>query len=59
MLEFAVFLIGAYFQTVCIGDVLRYFSARMRYESDSIGMIGPLGLCFRIFALSAGIFRIM
>lgn len=59
MLKLVLLTIGAFHQTVCHGVVPRYASARMRYNIDRLGMIGPLCLhCWKL-TLSVGLFRLM
>lgn len=51
ILKLVVFTIGAFFQTVCDGVVPKYVSARLWFESDGIGMTGPLSLRCWMLAL--------
>lgn len=41
MLEFVILTVSTFFLTVCFGAVSRYGSAKIRFESDHIGLIGP------------------
>lgn len=59
MLKFEVLTIGAFFWKSYCGRVLRYASARMRYESDLIGVIGPLGLHCCTLALSINLYWLL
>lgn len=43
LFKFVVLKIAAFFQTVSYGVIQKYSCARMRYGSDSIGVIGQLG----------------
>lgn len=46
ILELTTLTMGAFFGTAHFGAVLRYASAMMRYESDHIDVVSPLGLRF-------------
>lgn len=59
MLEFVFLTIAALLRTVCLCVVLRLASARMRYESDCICVIGPFELRCWVLAVSAELYWLM
>lgn len=59
ILKFVVLTISAPFRTVRIVVVPGYSTARIRDETDCIGVFGLLDSRFWTLALSVGIFRLM